>query len=48
MSRFCLTLFCFGLLASQVIAGAERCAQRLERQQLNRAATLVNIEQAQR
>ena len=48
MPRFALTLFCAGLVLSQVVASAERCSQRLERQQLNRAATLVSIEQAAR
>lgn len=44
MTRFVLTLVSGGLIMSQVVAGAERCAQRIEQQQLNRAAQLVSVE----
>lgn len=45
MTRICITLASAGLILSQVVAGAERCAQRIERQQLQRAALMLTVAQ---
>lgn len=44
-ARFAITLAAFGLLAANVLTAAERCAQRIERRQLQRAALLASFEQ---